>query len=262
MTRYTAILILILAAVTGAALEARPRGNPEIVVAATVAQVVDGDTVVIKNGDQIRLTGIQAPKLPLGRRNFPTWPLAGKSKDALTALTLGKRLALRYDGRRIDRHGRLLAHLFDGDGTWIQGEMISRGLARVYSFRAKRARTNDLLVRERAARAARRGIWAHPFYRVLDVTDAPRFIDTFQLVEGRVLAAAVVRRRGYLNFGSDWKHDFTISIAPRARSLFRRAGLAIASYQGKRVRVRGWLKSFNGPMIEATHPEQIEVLGE
>ena len=124
MTRYTAILILILAAVTGAALEARPRGNPEIVVAATVAQVVDGDTVVIKNGDQIRLTGIQAPKLPLGRRNFPTWPLAGKSKDALTALTLGKRLALRYDGRRIDRHGRLLAHLFDGDGTWIQGEMI------------------------------------------------------------------------------------------------------------------------------------------
>ena len=34
------------------------------------------------------------------------------------------------------------------------------------------------------------------------------------------------------------------------------------SLQGKRIRVRGWLKSFNGPMINATHPEQIEVLGE
>ena len=34
------------------------------------------------------------------------------------------------------------------------------------------------------------------------------------------------------------------------------------SYEGGRVRVRGWLKSFNGPMIEVTHPEQIEILKE
>jgi hypothetical protein len=26
--------------------------------------------------------------------------------------------------------------------------------------------------------------------------------------------------------------------------------------------VRGWIKSFNGPMIEASHPEQIEVIEE
>lgn len=36
----------------------------------------------------------------------------------------------------------------------------------------------------------------------------------------------------------------------------------IKSYKGHILRVRGWLKSFNGPMIEATHPEQIEVLEE
>jgi hypothetical protein len=28
------------------------------------------------------------------------------------------------------------------------------------------------------------------------------------------------------------------------------------------VRVRGWLDSYNGPTIAATHPEQIEVLDE
>jgi len=28
------------------------------------------------------------------------------------------------------------------------------------------------------------------------------------------------------------------------------------------VRVRGWLKPRNGPMIEASHPEQIELLEE
>jgi hypothetical protein len=30
--------------------------------------------------------------------------------------------------------------------------------------------------------------------------------------------------------------------------------------KGKRVRVRGWLKNFNGPSITVTHPEQIEIL--
>ncbi len=28
------------------------------------------------------------------------------------------------------------------------------------------------------------------------------------------------------------------------------------------VRVRGWVKRFNGPLIEVTHPEQIEVIEE
>ncbi len=74
------------------------------------------------------------------------------------------------------------------------------------------------------------------------------------------------RRRGqgprYLNFGDDWRTDFTISIAPKSVRLFKAAGIELGTYEGRSVRVRGWLKSFNGPMIEATHPEQIEVLGE
>ena len=30
--------------------------------------------------------------------------------------------------------------------------------------------------------------------------------------------------------------------------------------EGRRIRVRGWLAWRNGPQIEATHPEQIEVV--
>ena len=36
----------------------------------TVTEIVDGDTLFIDDGTQIRLVGIQAPKLPLGRRGF------------------------------------------------------------------------------------------------------------------------------------------------------------------------------------------------
>jgi micrococcal nuclease len=29
---------------------------------------------------------------------------------------------------------------------------------------------------------------------------------------------------------------------------------------GKTIRVRGWVRNYNGPLIEITHPQQIEVL--
>ncbi|MEE9139293.1 MAG: thermonuclease family protein [Alphaproteobacteria bacterium] len=242
-----------------------------------VRAVVDGDTLVLALDKpvpgaeaagasgaevEVRLVGIQAPKLPLGRRGFKAWPLAGEAREALESLTLGRELELSFGGRRMDRHGRLLAHLHDGQGRWIQGEMLSLGLARVYGFADNRRLLPEMLALERDAREAGRGIWGHPYYRVLRPEETAGHIDSFQLVEGRVRAAAVVRRRGYLNFGEDWRSDFTISISPKARRLFEAEGMDIEGLAGRRVRVRGWLKSYNGPMIEATHPEQVEVLDE
>ena len=75
-----------------------------------------------------------------------------------------------------------------------------------------------------------------------------------------MLKSAVVKRRGYLNLGVDWRTDFTISIASRDVRRFRAMGRRLEGYEGKLGRVRGWLKSYNGPLIDATHPEQIEVL--
>ena len=221
-------------------------------------EIVDGDTLVLDDGRQVRLVGIQAPKLPLGRPDFAAWPLADKAKAALESLSLGRRVTLAYGGRRIDRYGRLLAHLHDGD-LWLQGELLRRGLARVYSFRDNRALVAAMLALEREARAARRGIWSHEFYAVRRADRAVP-LDSFELVEGRVLSAQIVRRRVYLNFGPDWRRDFTVSVAPADRRLFEREGYDYLALEGRTIRVRGWVKWWNGPMIEITHPEQIEVL--
>jgi endonuclease YncB( thermonuclease family) len=227
-----------------------------------VVEIVDGDTLVLAEGRQVRLVGIQAPKLPFGRPDFKAWPLAEAAKAALSELTLGQGVTLAYGGRRIDRHGRALAHVFDTAGTWVQGEILSRGLARVYSFADNRALIPEMLARERAARAARRGIWAWRFYAVREPERLDRHLGGFELVEGRVLKVAVVRKRVYLNFGADWRSDFTVTIAPRTRRLFEAQGIDPHAYEGRILRVRGWLKSYNGPMIEASHPEQIEVIEE
>ena len=111
-------LILVCRALPLAAMETGGEG--------VVREIVDGDTLFLDDGRQVRLVGIQAPKLPLGRRGFKAWPLAGESKKALAGIALGKPVALSFGGAHRDRHGRLLAHLYLKDGLWIQGEMIEK----------------------------------------------------------------------------------------------------------------------------------------
>jgi micrococcal nuclease len=231
-----------------------------------VIEVVDGDTVVldqaIEGATEVRLVGLQAPKLPLGRKGFKMWPLAPASKSALEALTLNKRVTLAFGGRERDRHGRLLAHLFLEDGSWVQGQMLLIGMARVYTFPDNRSVVSEMHKQERAARDAKRGIWAHPFYAVRPATPEAlvRLIGTFQVIEGKILAAARVKSRVYLNFGEDWRSDFTATLNSKSRKLFKKFGVDPLQFQGRTVRVRGWLKKYNGPSLTISHPEQIEVV--
>lgn len=229
--------------------------------AVQVASVVDGDTVVLKDGRQVRLVGIQAPKLALGRANFTPWPLAETAKSALEQLVAGETVELRLPPQAMDRHGRVLAHLVrQTDGAWVQGEMIRRGMARVYSFADNRVLATALLALEQSARAQQHGMWRLPDYAVR-ASDAVRpDLETFQLVEGRVLDAVRIKDRVYLNFGPDWRTDFTVKVFKRDEKQFNASGLDLLKLKDKFVRVRGWIKAENGPMIELDHPERLELL--
>lgn len=225
-----------------------------------VASIVDGDTLVLGDGREVRLVGLQAPKLGLGRQNFEDWPLAAEAKTRLGLMVFGRDIALSFGGRRQDRYGRLLAHLTVQDGSWIQARMIAAGLARVYSFSDNRACVNELLAYERDARLDQRGMWAIDEYAPKLAQDTQGLLqleNSFQLVEGRIKDIAIVGGRAFLNFGDDWKTDFTVTISPRD---LRRFTDGVEIYENASVRVRGWMKSYNGPEIVATHPEQIELL--
>lgn len=225
-----------------------------------VAVVVDGDTVRLKNDTtDIRLIGLQAPKLPLGRKGFKAWPLADDAQQALQTLVQGRTVTVRLGTVARDRYGRTLAHLVRDDGLWVQGEMLRLGMARVYTFPDNRALASEMLALEAQARAAKRGIWAHPFYAVRDAL-SPTLSDdkgTFQIVAGTVREAAKTKDRIYLNFTDDFRTDFTVAIEKRDWRTFESAGVDVLKWQGQRIEARGWLSSRNGPMIEATHPEQI-----
>ncbi len=180
-----------------------------------VREVGDGDTVrlenVIAGATQVRLVGIQAPKLPLGCTGFVAWPLARQSKWALEAMVRGRAVRFRHGRQCLDRHGLLLAHLHVED------------------------------------KVGGKGLWAHPFYSIRVPGEAGRFIDTFQIVEGIVLDAARVKGRIYLNFGADWCTDFTVSLSAKARRLFEKAGLDFLALKGRRVCARGMDQALQRP---------------
>jgi len=257
-----ALVALLIVAIPTLAQERLPQGFAALNRGdgAVVREIVDGDTVILDDGRQVRLVGIQAPKLPLGRKNFEKWPLADEAKTALSELVLGRRVTLGYGGQRQDRHGRELAHLFTDDGLWVQGSLLELGFARVYTFADNRSLADRMLDAERAARQLTQGIWQHPYYAILDTQAAPDHTGRYSLVEGRVLKTATVRGRVFLNFGKDYRTDFTITISGKNLKSFERGGIIPQDYAGRCVRVRGWLRWSNGPMIEITHPEQIEVL--
>ena len=111
------------------ALQAGPSGR--------VVSISDGDTFDLDTGLTVRLVGIQAPKLPLGRDGFEAWPLGDEAKATIEDLVMGQQVSLYYGGESRDRHGRALAHVMverDGEVVWVQAEMLRLGLARVYSF--------------------------------------------------------------------------------------------------------------------------------
>jgi len=256
---FRLFFILVLAASTGQAEQPDLRRQLKKSTRHQVIKIVDGDTVILKDQTRVRLVGIQAPKLPLGRKEHKEWPLGQESKKMLSDLVLDKYVTLYFGGQRQDRYGRALAHLFLPDGLWVQGEMLKKGLARVYTFPDNRAVVPDMIRFENQARRDNLGIWALDFYRPKDQKLSGKYTNSFQLITGIVKDVAKVRGTYYLNFGEDWREDFTIVIKSRAARKFIKADILPASYQGKKIEVRGWLKLYNGPMIEVTHPEQIVI---
>ena len=233
-----------------------------------VTAVLDGDTLELEDGRQVRLAGIEAAKPPrsAGSGANPAdgrvWPLAEAATRTLSDLALGRRVLL-HGSAPVDRHGRLLAHLVREDGLWLQSALLVRGMARVHTRPDARAYAAEMLAGEDTARTAGRGLWRSRVYAVRDAADADELArdrDSFQLLEGMVLAVSKGGGETWLDFGADWRSDVTVHIGRAAMREVTRAGIDPLSYEGRRVRVRGWITLRNGPMIEITHPEQIERL--
>src|SRR5262249_58232227 len=126
-------------------------------------------------------------------------------------------------------YGRLFAYAYtlrEGDEFLLQQELVADGHARV-SNRVASPCAAALLEREKAAREAKLGLWADPYYEVLDAAtpnDALAHRGRFALVEGKVASVRESGRTIYVNFGRRRIGDITVTILKPKRAQFRGGG--------------------------------------
>jgi micrococcal nuclease len=145
-----------------------------------VADVIDGDTFRLSNGEKVRLIGIDAPESHYSYKLIRDVEEQGADAETIRALgalsarylesiAAGRDVVLAFDqansatGHR-DRFGRLLAYvsLSDASGAplvCINDMLLDAGYANVYS-RYPFDRVDWYRSAEAAAREAQRGLWA------------------------------------------------------------------------------------------------------
>ncbi|HCR67076.1 hypothetical protein [Oceanicaulis sp. UBA2681] len=166
-----------------------------------------------------------------------------------------------------DRYDRaVVLALFDrmeGE-AYLDADMVRSGQAMVWPRPGADERAYSLYALEAEARLAAEGAWGSGDFTIRD-PDPDRLaqtLDSAQIIEGRVVAVGEARNgRLYLNFGLNWRTDFTVSLNRADRERFEAQGLSDpAELEGAVIRVRGWLYAENGPMIHVSSPAQIEIL--
>jgi micrococcal nuclease len=127
-----------------------------------VERAVDGDTLVLAGGEQVRLIGVDTPETkhpdkPVERFGHEAWKFTRR-------LSVGKTVRLEFDpangyrGHR-DGYGRLLAYVFLPDGKLLNLEIIRNGYGFAYTA-FPFVRMKEFRAAQKEARLHRRGLWS------------------------------------------------------------------------------------------------------
>jgi micrococcal nuclease len=124
---------------------------------ALVDKAIDGDTLRLKDGRSVRLIGIDAPEIDHHQAMAEPW--AVEAWQLLSHWTDGCKVRLVWGSQRRDSHGRLLAHVFDDKGIWLNHQLILQGAARVLYVEPNTEAFPQLLKAQQAAIRCATGLW-------------------------------------------------------------------------------------------------------
>lgn len=158
-----------------------------------VTAVPSADVLQLETGDEVKLLGALPPP-----RGVDVETLA-----ALSAITLGKAVAIAAFGQRTDRYGRLIGQVFiigevpavgaEAPSTWLQGRLVAGGLARAYAYPGHAVCVDELVKAENTARLGRLGHWGTGVFADRDagnVRELDAQAGTFQTVTGKVISVS------------------------------------------------------------------------
>ena len=129
-----------------------PQACPQPVSRGEVKAVFDGDSLILECGAVVRLNGIDTPE-----RDQTGYE---EAKRALIRLVSGRQVELSYGaGEKVDRYGRLLAHLSTRSNASVNLELVRSGMAWIYRLDKISPRRSGYLDAQTDAIEKGRGIW-------------------------------------------------------------------------------------------------------
>lgn len=214
---------------------------------AHLARALDGDSLLLTDGREVRLLGVNAPEF--GRDGAPDQPLAAAARERVEQLAGGKALRLAFGPEREDHHGRLLAYVTLPDGRALQTMLLEEGLAWFVAIAPNVEHVESYRAAEARARRARRGVWGLDTYRPVPAERLGAGDGGFRRIAGTVRS---VRTRG------PW---LELRLAPHVRLVVPRAVGTLLGPDpvGRRIVARGWLSERRGRLrLRITHPSMLE----
>lgn len=217
-----------------------------------VDYVFDGDTIRLSDGRHVRFIAINAPEL--AHDGHPTQPLAEKARRRLLQLLpIGSRVGLRYGRQRLDRHHRVLAHIFDANKRNVGALLVREGLAFAIAIPPDISNNRCYFRQEAIARAQGRGIWHLAYYRPWPARDWRMHHGGFSRIRGRITHIGRSRHSLWLDMG---RH---VGVRISRKNLPYFSELPINHWLGKVITVRGWTYTYRHSLnLILTHPAMIE----
>lgn len=218
-----------------------------------VKYVVDGDTLHLAGGEKLRLVGVNTPEL--GRDGHPDEPLARAARQSLQAEVANGAVWLQDAEESRDRHGRLLAYAFNGEGQSLSGQLIRRGMGFHVAISPNVVWADCLQRAEREARDVALGVWSEPAFQPLAATNLANSRRGFVRIRDEVTHVSFKDNGWWLQLGG----KIGVRIGRGNQGAFSRDELR--QLDGQVVEVRGWLIPRDGDwwMINLGHPSMLEL---
>jgi len=212
-----------------------------------VQKVVDGDTVILEGGDRIRFLGIDAPEK--GEE------FAERARSRVLELVREPVDLVLCEEK--DDYNRFLAVLLKGRLN-VNLTLLAEGLALPMLIPpCGKMVAGEVLEASAPALVSRKGIYSGAAFDPLDHESAGERVGSRTVVRGRILRLHKGPTAWHLNFGEDFRTDFTAVLFSEGRRRYRDLGLDPEDLVGQEVLVLGKIKEYNGPEIIIKGPEQI-----
>lgn len=224
-----------------------------------VIRVIDGDTVKLENGENLRYIGLDTPETRIKKNNrfiYAPQPFALDAKRLNQKLVENKYIKIEFDVEKKDIYGRLLGYCFVGN-TFINAKLIEEGFAVTFTIPPNVKYIDTFIALQRAAREAKKGMWGA--YETINAKDCPKYVNQIRTVKGRIKDSYQAKKFISLNFDTSGSEKVKIVIFENSYDAFRKKGIdPLNFYIGKTIEVSGKIRQYKQyTEIIVSNPEEI-----